>query len=291
MKIQDNLKDKTSRFDSYWTGRINQFYKDFLKGETIKEGFDSVEDLTKMFKLKGFQYGNWLTEDDRFNYTCAIHIALHDLNRVLRFKSQNLGLDNTLGIAFGARGNSKALAHYEAHSDIINLTRYLKFPGYKSVAVKNEIFVNSGGSGAFAHEYGHFLDYYFGRNYDTSIHSVSLSGGASVIKGRYNNTTKGLRFEMDNVLEGVIWKDKNKNELSDFYIRCLATKKDYFILRTEIFARIFEQYIFYKLQEKKIKNSFLTDTKYISKVYLTPSELKPAIANIDRLIVEMKKFF
>ncbi len=61
--------------------------------------------------------------------------------------------------------------------------------------------------------------------------------------------------------------------------------------RTEIFARLFEQYVAFKLKQNGIANSFLTDTKYTRAVYMTPTELKRVVPYFDRLLVLMRGHF
>jgi hypothetical protein len=63
------------------------------------------------------------------------------------------------------------------------------------------------------------------------------------------------------------------------------------VQRAEILARMFEQYIAYKLKQSGVSNSFLTDTKYVSAVYMTSAELKRVVPLFDRLLVLMRQAF
>jgi len=56
-------------------------------------------------------------------------------------------------------------------------------------------------------------------------------------------------------------------------------------------ARMFEQYVAYKLKQSGVSNSFLTDTKYVSAVYMTSTELKRVVPLFDRLLVLMRGRF
>lgn len=175
IKIMDTLGGEsigTSRMEAWWKGKgFTAIYKGFRKGTVpavfLKQIID-VRKVEKLFKLRGFQFGNWVNNEDRFNYLAALGICLFDLNKVLKFKGNNLGLDNTLGVAFGARGQRGALAHYEPRTHIINMTRYYDADKWIKPPSKAVRFVVSGGVGSFAHEYGHFLDYFFGSRVETT---------------------------------------------------------------------------------------------------------------------------
>lgn len=78
---------------------------------------------------------------DRADHFVALVQALKHLSEITGTK--NLGYGGKLSIAFGARGRSKALAHYEALMQVINLTK-------------------EKGGHSFAHEYGHAIDFMSG---------------------------------------------------------------------------------------------------------------------------------
>lgn len=290
-------KDTDSKLQKWWRHQgFKRLYKEFRKGEMDEKQLKKIADIRdveRVFSLRGLQFGNWVTNEDRFNYLAALGISFFDLNQVLKFKNNNLGLDKTLGLAFGARGSRGAIAHYEPWDHIINMTRYKEAHRFKKPLTKEVRFVHSGGVGALAHEYAHFLDFFFGSRVETDPRHVALSGGGDTIQKRvhYNREKKPLRSIMEDIMETVQW-DKNKNKSSAYYNRIISEGPgDYFYQRTEIFARCFEQYIAYKLKELKISNKFLTKTKYERAVYLTPTELKPVIPLFDKLIREMRKAF
>lgn len=80
-----------------------------------------------------------------------------------------------------------------------------------------------------------------------------------------------------------------KDGRSTAYGKRLAGRKAYWLRRTEIFARIFEQYVQYKLKQNGIENKFLTKLKYEGSVYMKPAELKKIIPKMDYLMLEMRK--
>lgn len=308
--IIDNLEGSSgSRKDSYWMNRwinndvLRLHHKFRNKIRSLPKSWHNKlanhEAIVRAYRLRGFQFGNWVSVEDRYNYIVAAHMCLYDLNHVLRFGG-NLGLGGELGVAFGARGNSPALAHFEPHTFIINLKRYPKkvinpLTGREIKVSKEAKFLQMGGVGSFAHEYGHFLDYFFGLHYDQSRKHASLSGGRSIAKNRINNNLKHrMRMYMDNVLETCLWKNFTKGVPTEYQKRLDKLVKlndsDYLLRRTEIFARTFEQYIGYKLHKTGIVNKFLHKPIYRKEFYLQPSELKRVIPHMDKLISEMRKY-
>lgn len=168
-----------SRITRYWLEeRFREMWKSFRPGFSrilpkSHNPFDQTE-VIKRFQLKGLEYGNWLNQEDRYNYFLACQIALFDLQNILQF-GYNIGLSKTLGIAFGARGCSSALAHFEPELFMINLTRYKEakdlinpftkrplFGNKTTYEVKDKLFEKTGGVGTLGHEYGHALDYFLG---------------------------------------------------------------------------------------------------------------------------------
>lgn len=114
-------------------------------GEDYRQGRDvEPEDFTEAFGFRGVEFGNWNNQKDRQAALNYCYDALHDLARVVDVPTRALSLDGTLALAFGARGASKAAAHYEPGRVVINLTKLR-------------------GPGSLAHEWGHALDDYFAR--------------------------------------------------------------------------------------------------------------------------------
>lgn len=293
-KLVSTLEDKSGRsgLDRFWNAQgFQDFYKGFRKGadlpKYIKDNPNDVLKVQDRYHLRGIQFGNWVTQEDRYNYTAALYICLYDLNKVLKFKDNNLGLDKSLGLAFGARGRSRAVAHYEAATDIINMTRY----NSDTTIPKQIRFLNSGGVGALAHEYGHFLDYYFGAHYEPDQYRYALTNGRSTHRDRiaYPKSQK-MRNLMEDILEKAYWLGPGKP--SAYYQRIRRrTEEGYWVRRNEFFARLFEQYIGYKLDKIGVHNSFLNNQKYSTTFYLNKKELENIAPLFDALIAEMRVYF
>lgn len=287
-KINDTDSIPYSRADRYWSERgFQEIYKKFRSGVDVPAKFkniDNSEQIKAFFKYKAIQFGNWTTIEDRYNYLCSLFIASYDLNKILQFKDSNIGL-GTLGISFGARGVSPALAHYEPRLEVINITRYKA-----GIGSKTRSFINSGGIGAFAHEYGHFLDYRLGLMVEQLKGTGALTSGRSVNRRRndYPASMK-MRNIVEDIIELAYWK-KPYTEKSDYIQRVEAvTEMEYYFRRNEIFARFFEQYISTKLQKRNVYNRFLSETKYTPNLYLKPSEMAKVSPLFDKLLNEAKK--
>lgn len=107
----------------------------------------SGEDILKRYNFRGGEFGEWNSDSDRQAFLNYSYDALSDLAYVLNYPTQALGLGGyegmKLAIAFGARGEGRALAHYEPSKVVINLTKLR-------------------GAGSLAHEWGHAFDDFLG---------------------------------------------------------------------------------------------------------------------------------
>lgn len=99
-------------------------------------------------KFRGGEFGNWLNSSDRQVNLDMAYDALRDLARILKIRPEDIALNGSLAIAFGARGrggSGAGAAHYEPDRQVINLTKM-------------------SGAGCLAHEWGHALDHAIGIN-------------------------------------------------------------------------------------------------------------------------------
>ncbi len=283
----DHFITEGSRADQYWKQHgWNNLFDKMRKGIGIPKGItNDIGSISKRFNLKGVGFGNWLSIEDKINYTYSLIYSLYDLNKVLRF-NYNIGL-GMLVVTFGARGRGRALAHYEPDTQYINITRYKK--GFEEKEVR---FFTTGGVGSFAHEYGHFLDYFAGEYLARDKEYFALTNGRSLSKS-ITDTGNKIRDIADDIMQQIICR-KYKQKLSNYYLRLLdiianTTKGDYWIQRNELFARAFEVYVSEKLKKQGVRNNLLTEPKYESTVYLRPSEIIPLIPKFDALLSEIRK--
>ena len=280
------------------------------------------------YKLKDIDFGNWTSQNMRYNFTFALLVAMYDLEKVLNFHNNNLGFKK-LSIAYGARGRGGAWAHYEPATDFINLSRERRKDkrGISEDTTPEDWAEHFSGFGSLAHEYGHFLDYHFGRKEKGG--SAALSGGIrtlppidikktslknkdAIITRIYENFKNNifvdgtpLRNAFFDLWTDLFFKWNNRKivGLSNFYYRSYeyATYSgSYWIRYNEIWARLFEVYVNYKLYKKGIVNKLLVKDgkgKYAaenkgkakSAVYVTYSELEKVLPQIEKIIDLMRK--
>lgn len=240
------------RSERYWLGRE-------LKGKNAeradtKDSINITKLLTK-YNLKGFEFGNWLNNADRYDHLMAAQKSLEDLSKIMG--TTNLGQDGLIGIAFGARGKSAARAHYEPSTNMINLTKM-------------------NGAGSLAHEWAHSIDFNFGRYFDQNKDYAALSGKSNSVATTLPSNTGGeLRTKM-NLLVDTIKQSNSHARLNNSH--------EYWRRRIEVFARFTEQYCSYKLKLKSLRNNYLSKpwTFYLSEsVYLTDSDFKKVLPLAD----------
>lgn len=266
-----------SRADNYWR---EMGFEDFTMAvrpnlplpKSLNLDKSSIELVQRRFSIKDLSFGNWVSIEDRHNYLNSLILCCYDLNKVIAM-NQNIGFGR-LSVAFGARGKGRALAHYEPHFEVINITRYRQDTEFSKLSR----FIGSGGMGAFAHEYGHFLDYYAGQFLDKSTSYFAVTGGRITSKNR-TNAGGEIRETVDDILESIIWKTPNK-KISPYYLRLTDIVEEnegmgeYFLRRNEIFARWFEAWISYELRKQGINNRLLAQPKYDKRIYPINSELE-----------------
>ncbi len=301
-KIVDRGKNTPGNADKYWKERgiekVMQPHSDkFRRGTRMPSNykFNNMDFLQRYYNLKGFEFGNWLSQQDRENYLTGLGISLFDLHQILEFSPKRIGLEGRLSVAFGARGRGRALAHFEFNTWTINLTRYSRpqpvedrSPRFK----RANLMLIDGGVGSFAHEYGHALDYFGGMKQGGGHYSTNSMSGDDSVDPRFNDEllkTKNLRGLMERLMYKILWK--NATDWSDYYKRLRsATNKKYYRQRNEIFARAFEVYVQYKLKKSRAKNMFLNKIKYNSKYYLTMDEMRKIEPEFDSLIRALRKY-
>lgn len=280
-KVKDTGEDISTggRVDRYWlTYGFNDEYLLLRKpaisqAKVMGKETDPYLRLLHHFKLRGIEFGNWVNNDARQSYLVAAIIAFTDLQTVTGFVSKGLGFGK-LGMAFGARGVSRAAGHFEPLTWIINLTRYQR----------GSFLDESGGLGALAHEYGHFLDYYFGTYHNPKSQYRSLTLGRTTAKQIFDeapkNSMQGITFDIVRTCLESSYYDKLVQKLGG---------TEYWFRHNEIFARCFEQYIQGRLKAKNIQNVFLTKWKYENYTYPDAALAKKLAPKFTRLLALMKK--
>ena len=257
-KIADTSEhiSKGGRLKEYWDERGVKQRRSFFVNWDEKD--IDVRALLEKYKLKGFEFGRYVNNEDRYDFLLATKDSLKDLARLL--KTDNLGIEYKIGIAFGARGQGgRAAAHYEPLLNMINLTK-------------------GKGAQCMAHEYGHALDYNIGTYIDQNGKYRALSAGRSMAKFPEDNTRGTCRLLMRKLIREI--------KVTDSYKR-LKKASDYWHYNTEVFARYFEQWCCYTLREAKVSNGFLTQswTDYTKNAaYLTEGDFKKVLPTGNKLM-------
>lgn len=217
------------RVEDYWMVRV--MHPKFANEEAKSNNEVDMVAILKAYKVKGFEFGNWVNQNDRYDFVHAFVRSAQLLSEVVG--SKNIGLDLLVGVAFGARGRGGgAAAHYEPHHNMINLTRDNSY-------------------GCLAHEWAHAIDYNLGRHVDQSKDYAYLTGGHSVAAILPTNTGAQLRMWANAVVDEA--------KATGSYKR-IAKADEYWHRRTEVWARFFEQYVAYQCKLKKKSPRFLSMT-------------------------------
>ena len=210
-KITDTNQsiNEGGRVRRYWESRNRHKSHRSERSTSSEYNMDNVE-LMKIkgtYSIKGFEFGNWVNEEDRCDFMVASDRALKELSKIIH--SKNIGMDYLVGVAFGARGvGGSAAAHYEPAYNMINLTKSM-------------------GEGSLAHEYGHAIDYNFGMRVDQNKRYSALTGGDST--ARYIKDNEGAQFRYyANMIVDYIKNSKSYERIQD--------ESDYWRRRNEIFG-------------------------------------------------------
>lgn len=110
-----------------------------IGGEKVT--INSTSELKDTFGFRDIQSGSWVLNDKdsaKFHVENAAASML-DLSDVVGIDPQSLAFGGRLALAFGARGRSGALAHYESDTRVINITKMR-------------------GGGSLGHEWFHAID-------------------------------------------------------------------------------------------------------------------------------------
>ncbi len=220
--------DEARRNFKYFTANGKREGNDYRKGEDV-----TAEQFREQFGFRGVQFGNWTNQRDRQEAVNQAFDAFMDLSRILGVSPKALSLNGELGIAFGARGSGKALAHYEPSQVVINLTK-------------------TNGAGSLAHEWWHALDNYFARQGNVAMGFVTQSKNIE------------MRDELRQAFNTLI----DHLEKSPYNQRSKQRGSSYWGTPIEETARMFEQWINNQLAERGEKSPFLTDADpYIEERY------------------------
>lgn len=234
------------------------------------------DDFMKCFGIRGGEFGNWTNDHDRqVNLNMAFD-AFCDMADALNISRRDIGLigleTGALAIAFGARGRSGALAHYEPEREVINLTKMK-------------------GAGSLAHEWGHALDDYIGKM--SEIHRFGKLASMALVDQKIPDCFRSVIHALClNENHGIT---KYYSDSSTFGEMFNASGHGYWTSNEELFARAFACYVKDKLSGR---NDYLVGHADIGKaehqgktiyVYPVGEERKQFDQKMDKMIQGLKE--
>ena len=226
--------------------------------------------LANRIGMRGLQFGNSVTDDERAHHLRKTAEALVDLADVTGLPDRAISLDGQLGLAFGARGKGRASAHYEPGNKVINITR------------KN-------GVGTLAHEWGHALDNYIGEK------SARLSGfmsearsprvyGRDDLSDMSNDPVWKAMDGVRKAIDATGFHDQVRQGLREARIKPGSGQWNYWTQDIEVFARCFERHVQHKLRSKGQENTYLSGLGGDSKLWPSTEQAKQLAPAFDELM-------
>lgn len=190
-------KEKTKEFKP-GTVKVADAKRD---GPQHRTGDATAQTMVDTFGFRGVNFGNWVGDKERQLHLNHAFDAFMDLADVMGVPPKALGLDGSLGIAFGAQGNGgRAMAHFVPGINEINITK-------------------TSGAGALAHEFAHALDHYFAvQNGEASARAdkpylTAFVGGKSAPVGVRPKVFDAFK----QVLDVMRSRPATEQEAKDFY--------------------------------------------------------------------------
>lgn len=227
MKVNPNERRESNRV------RVGN---DWRKGKNV-----SSEAFGEIFGFRGVEFGNWVNKAERQEAINEAYDAFMDMANILGITPKSLSLNGTLAMAFGARGKSKAMAHYEPGKVVINLTK-------------------KKGAGSLAHEWFHALDNHLERlrTNEKGLFLTEAPRQKRLRDGSMDARINPKTIEAFKALMDAI----NKSGLKERSAKLDQFRsKAYWGTPIEMAARSFENYIIEALGKNNEQNDFLANFK------------------------------
>lgn len=222
-KKSNSRKQKKGKWIPPQLTHLKREGKDHRHGHNV-----TGDDFMKCFGIRGGEFGNWTNDHDRqVNLNMAFD-AFCDMADALNISRRDIGLigleTGALAIAFGARGHSGALAHYEPEREVINLTKMK-------------------GAGSLAHEWGHALDDYIGKM--SEIHRFGKLASMTLVDQKIPDCFRSVILALCRNEDHKI--TKYYSDSSTFGGMFSTSGHGYWTSKEELFARAFACYVKDKL--------------------------------------------
>lgn len=207
-------------------------------GQSYRNHDITPDEFMAIFGVRGGQFGNWVTGDERQQMLNNAYDGFMDLSKALKIDPKAIGLNGRLGIAFGARGSGSASAHYETDEKVINLTK-------------------TRGAGSLAHEWWHALDHSMSSTVELTTKNFKTWASPQGNKLREDIRTEPMNDSLKLLMNTIKNSDLQKRSQTADAYRSPA----YFSTNVEMTARAFEGHIQHTLSTMGIKNDFLVNIK------------------------------
>lgn len=222
-------------------------------GPARRDGDVTPAELANRFGLRGIEFGNYVEGPRRQKDLNDMCDGFADLAHALNVPERIVGYDGALAVAFGARGNGHAAAHYERDRRVFNLTK-------------------SSGAGSAAHEWAHSAD-----NAATMRDSTDKGERAmSMLSCRPD----GPIAELAGVWGGYAGRMSALD---------VSRASPYWSKPEEMFARCFESWLVTRLGEDGIVNDHLVEIDGRSDVYPTSDEMSRIAPAMEALLANMTR--
>lgn len=270
-KKSNSRKQKKGKWIPPQLTHLKREGKDHRHGHNV-----TGDDFMKCFGIRGGEFGNWTNDHDRQVDLNMAFDAFCDMADALNISRRDIGLigleTGALAIAFGARGRSGALAHYEPEREVINLTKMK-------------------GAGSLAHEWGHALDDYIGKM--SEIHRFGKLASMTLVDQKIPDCFRSVIHALClNENHGITKYYSDSNTFGEMFN---ASGHGYWTSNEELFARAFACYVKDKLSGR---NDYLVGHADIGKaehqgktiyVYPVGEERKRFDQKMDEMIQGLKE--
>lgn len=227
---KEKIDEYVSRVETLGSFNENVFRKEKNEnsGKSYRDGKNiSANEFMETFGFRGVEFGNWVSQKERIPRLNMAYDAFKELANIMGVSDKSISLNGELGFAFGSRGVSGALAHYEPGKVVINITK-------------------ENGAGTIAHEWWHAFDNYLSRKSgrETSFITRTLDYGRMELNAEFEKLMSFLRSS--EVYSRSKEADRFKGKL-------------YYLQSTELGARAFEVFVKEKMKAGGYQNDFLVN--------------------------------
>lgn len=226
----------------------------------VKQGLDALyKGSGGKYEMRAVQWGKSVTDAEREHHLKQCVDSFQDLMDVCGLPPAMASYNGKLALAIGARGKAGALAHYEDDLQVINLTR-------------------TGGSGALAHEWGHFFDFTLSRLTGDRRKGDTLSRSASMRDEHPVRRAMAALRDSEGFRE---FAEQTRRGVRSAKRRGVSANIQYWGSTHELFARAFERYTQRKLELAGRKNTYLSGT--VERAYTGDEALWPSDTMVDKM--------